>query len=179
MEKDFMCITKDLQYVKWNILWTFQLFVFKKDIYSRFQEFHTSENFDFWATQTVPYHQIRPIARQPALLKISCMNGLLYKWEIILEKLWIHYQIKGTASLHLPPNLAFNPLALIEEPPDVSEVTTQLVSEDSRIESTPKLQQLVPLRDQIFHCRSELFQCDINDSIELSCIGKVLKKRGF
>lgn len=95
----------------------------------------------------------------------------------MLAKMQIILKIKGPALLHSPTNLAFTPPTLVEEPPDVCKVTARLVSEDSRINSTQKLQLLMRLYHQMFCSCSELFYCEINDCIELSCIGKRLMEK--
>lgn len=74
-------------------------------------------------------------------------------------------------------NPVFSPPTLIKEPLRLSEVTKPQVSEDSRINSTRELPQLMRLHDQAFCSCPELFHWDINDSTGLSGIGQNLMKK--
>lgn len=76
-------------------------------------------------------------------------------------------------------NLALNPRKLVKGLLRVGKLRKRLESEDSRKNWTPKLPQIVPFRDQIFHSCSELCHCDINDCIKLSCITKYLQEKMF
>lgn len=67
----------------------------------------------------------------------------------------------------------------MKELPGINNVPKLLGSENSRTNRTPKLQQLMCLHNQFLGSRLEHFHCNINNSIELHCIGKYFREEMF
>lgn len=181
---------------KFEHIANFSTLCWEKDVYKRFQGFQASATFYFCANQKVPFSKTRPTPKQPALLR-KCMSGLAYFTnERSSQQKWKHSTRANALLCCISPKPDVYSVEPYENPPGENEVTKRVVSEDSRIASTLKLQQLMRLCDQVlrscsclFHC-SEIYRartknlpqlytiiditCDINDRIELRCIWKCL-----
>lgn len=76
---------------------------------------------------------------------------------------------KKKSFLKFPPNLERTPGTKVTCPPNVTEVTKRIESEEWRISSSAKLNDLKNLRDEVFNERFEPFTWDLTQCYETRC----------
>lgn len=83
---------------------------------------------------------------------------------------WRPIRIDGDTNrgfLVLVPQLRHTPPTIISLPTGKEEISRRFDSEESRINNTKKLRELVELRDHVFRARTDIFHWDLGECVEL------------